>query len=139
MNMRKSKLFRFILGLLAVAMILTGFVCVSAQKNEHYNSPLYSPRKYDPSQSTEVGLPEALKTIGIEQKLGAMLPLETEFKDDTGQAVKLGKYFNKERPVIVAFVYYECPMLCNEVLNGLTGTLKGISLDAGKDFEVIAV
>ena len=67
-----------------------------------------------------------MKTIGIEQKLGEQLPLETDFKDEDGQPVKLGDFFNKGRPVILAFVYYECPMLCNEVLNGLTGSLKGI-------------
>lgn len=128
-----------VIKLLAMAIVLMSFVQVSAQKSEHYNSPLYSPKTYDPSQNVSTGLPDALKTIGIEQKLGETLPLETEFKDEDGRIVKLGEYFNKERPVILAFVYYECPMLCNEVLNGLTGTLKGISLDAGKDFDVVAI
>jgi protein SCO1 len=112
---------------------------VNAQKSEHYNSPLYAPKTYDPSQATTNGLPEALQKIGIEQKLGERLPLETEFKDESGKAVKLGEFFNKGRPVILAFVYYECPMLCNEVLNGLTGSLKGISFDAGKEFDVVAI
>jgi len=110
-----------------------------AQKNEHYNSPLYSPRTYDPALSEPNGLPAALKTIGIEQKLGAQMPLDVEFKDEDGKAVKLGSYFNTGRPVIIAFVYYECPMLCNQVLNGLSGSLKGITLDAGKDFDVVAI
>ncbi|HVF46477.1 MAG TPA: SCO family protein [Pyrinomonadaceae bacterium] len=110
-----------------------------AQKNEHYNSPLYSPKVYDPTISEGSGLPEALKKVGIEQKLGSQLPLETEFKDEDGKIVKLGSFFNAERPVIVAFVYYECPMLCNQVLNGLTGSLKGMSFDAGKEFDVIAI
>ena len=112
---------------------------VFAQKNEHYNSPLYSPRYYDPATSEPNGLPEALKTIGIEQKLGTQMPLDTEFKDEDGRTVKLGNYFNTGRPVIIAFVYYECPMLCSQVLNGLTGSLKGISFDAGKDFDVVAI
>lgn len=85
------------------------------------------------------GLPPALKAVGIEQQLGAGLPLETEFKDESGKLVKLGDYFNAGRPVILAFVYYECPMLCNQVLNGLTGSLKGISFDAGKEFDVVAI
>lgn len=110
-----------------------------AQKTEHYNSPLYAPKKYDPSQSEGVGLPQPLKEIGIQQKLGEQLPLETEFKDENGRAVKLGEFFNKGRPVVLAFVYYECPMLCNEVLNGLTGSLKGIAFDAGKEFDVVAI
>src|SRR5687768_4008226 len=109
------------------------------QKNEHYNSPLYSPKVYDPTISEGSGLPEALKKVGIEQKLGSQLPLETEFKDEDGKIVKLGSFFNTGRPVIVAFVYYECPMLCNQVLNGLTGSLKGMSFDAGKEFDVVAI
>jgi len=112
---------------------------VSAQKSEHYNSPLYAPRTYDPSQDTTTGLPKALENVGIEQKLDSPLPLDAEFKDENGKTVKLGEYFGKGRPVILALVYYECPMLCNEVLNGLTGSLKGISFDAGKDFDVLAI
>jgi len=112
-----------------------------AQKTEHYNSPLYSPKVYDPSAAASAtsGLPEALKTVGIEQKLGEQLPLDTEMKDETGKLVKLGSFFNNGRPVIIAFVYYECPMLCNQVLNGLTGSLKGINLNVGKDFDVVAI
>lgn len=112
---------------------------VFAQKTEHYNSPLYSQRDYDPAQSEPNGLPKVLQEVGIKQRLGEQLPLDTEFKDEDGSTVKLGKYFNTGKPVIVALVYYECPMLCNEVLNGLTGSLKGISFDAGKDFDVVAI
>lgn len=110
-----------------------------SQKSEHYNSPLYSPRTYDPSVSEANGIPEALKKIGIEQKLGSQLPLDTELKDEDGKIVNLGDYFKSGRPVILAFVYYECPMLCSQVLNGLTGALKGISFNAGSDFEVVAI
>ena len=109
------------------------------QKSEHYNSPLYSPKTYDPAQSAGNGLPAALKEIGIEQKLGEQLPLDTEVTNEDGQKIKLGSVFESGRPVVLALVYYECPMLCNEVLNGLTGSLKGMSLDAGKDFDVIAL
>ncbi|HMQ03742.1 MAG TPA: SCO family protein [Pyrinomonadaceae bacterium] len=126
-------------ALIAVSIIVIGFVGAPAQKNEHYGSPLYSPKKYDPSRTQDSGLPEPLKETGIEQKLGEQLPLETVFKDENGQAVKLGELFNKGRPVVLAFVYYECPMLCNEVLNGLTGSLKGVSFDAGREFDVVAI
>ena len=71
--------------------------------------------------------------------MGDQLPLDTVLKDEDGKDVRLGDYFEHGRPVILALVYYECPMLCNEVLNGLTGSLKGISLDAGKDFDVVAI
>ncbi len=124
--------------MMAVVAIATSGA-VYGQKSEHYNSPLYSPKKYDPSQSSASGLPDALKTIGIEQKLGEQLPLDTELTAEDGRTIKLGSLFESGRPVLLAFVYYECPMLCNEVLNGLTGSLKGISLDAGKDFDVIAL
>jgi protein SCO1/2 len=127
------------LKLFTLAIILSVFVSVQAQKTEHYNSPLYSPKTYDPNQTSSNGLPPALQEVGIEQRLGEQLPLETEFRDEDGKVVKLGDYFGKEKPVILALVYYECPMLCNQVLNGLTGSLKGISFDAGKEFDVVAI
>jgi protein SCO1 len=136
MNLAYPKFVAFLLFLAALHLFaVTG----SAQKNEHYNSPLYSPRTYDPNVSEANGIPDALKKIEIEQKLGAQLPLDAQFKDETGKVVRLGDYFNQGRPVIVAFVYYECPMLCNQVLNGLTGSLKGITLNAGTDFDVVAI
>ncbi|MGI9056171.1 MAG: SCO family protein [Pyrinomonadaceae bacterium] len=138
--MKKSLTVSAVLKLkLLVLISFLIFGNASAQKNEHYNSPLYAPRTYDPAQSSGNGLPTALKEVGIEQKLGEQLPLDAEFKNENGQTVKLGEYFNKEKPVILALVYYECPMLCNEVLNGLTGSLKGISFDAGQEFDVVAI
>jgi protein SCO1/2 len=125
--------------LLSLSILLLSGI-VSAQKTEHYNSPLYSPKTYDPSQTgVSNGMPTALKNVGIEQKLNEQLPLDAQFKDENGSIVKLGSYFNNGKPVILALVYYECPMLCNEVLNGLTGSLKGMSFDAGKDFDVVAI
>lgn len=130
---------RFITLLLIASTVTLFAASAIAQKNEHYNSPLYSPRKYDPTVTTSNGLPSALQEIGIEQKLGGQLPLDAEFRDETGKLIKLGDLFGKGRPVIIAFVYYECPMLCSQVLNGLTGSLKGISFNAGKEFDVVAV
>ena len=124
--------------LVLVAVVSLG-VGSPAQKAEHYNSPLYAPKTYDPAQSAGNGLPDALKEVGITQRLGEQLPLGTQLTDENGQTIKLGSVFESGRPVILAFVYYECPMLCNEVLNGLTGSLKGISLEAGKDFDVVAI
>ena len=115
------------------------FGSVAAQKTEHYDSPLYSPRTYEPGQGTSNGLPQALQQVGIEQKLDSQLPLDAVFEDENGNEVRLGEYFNKGKPVVLALVYYECPMLCNEVLNGLTGSLKGVSFDAGKDFDIVAI
>ncbi len=123
----------------SLCIVSIWIVAVHAQKAEHYNSPLYSPRKYDPNQTTSNGIPKTLQNVGIDQKLNAQLPLDAKFTDSSGKEVKLGDYFGKERPVILALVYYECPMLCNEVLNGLTGSLKGIAFDAGQEFDVVAI
>jgi len=82
--------------------------------------------------------PPGLKHAGIKQKLDQQLPLELVFRDESGKPVKLGEYFGN-RPVILNFVYYRCPMLCSEVLSGLEGSLKALSLNVGKDFDVLTV
>jgi protein SCO1/2 len=82
--------------------------------------------------------PPGLKNVGIEQKLNSQLPLDLVFRDESGKTVKLGDYFGK-KPVILSLVYYRCPMLCSELLAGLEGSLKALSFDAGKDFNVLTV
>jgi protein SCO1/2 len=82
--------------------------------------------------------PEILKEIGIDQRLDAPLPLDLPLRDESGREVRLGDYFGK-RPVVLALVYYNCPMLCTQVLNGLVAALNVMSLDAGRDFDVVAV
>jgi protein SCO1/2 len=79
-----------------------------------------------------------LKDIRIEQHLGRELPLDTPFRDEAGQAVKLGDYFGR-RPVALALVYYNCPMLCNQVLAGLIGGLREVPFEPGRDFDVVVV
>jgi protein SCO1/2 len=88
-------------------------------------------------QPPDPPLPAALKGVGIDQKLDQQLPLDTPFRDETGRQVNLREYFGA-RPVILAPVYYECPMLCTEVLNGLVRALKVLSFAPGKEFEVVA-
>lgn len=83
--------------------------------------------------------PPALKNIGIDAKLGAPLPLDLAFVDETGKPVTLGQYFNHGHPVILALVYFECPMLCTLVLNNLTEGMKGLPWTPGQEFEVVAV
>ena len=82
--------------------------------------------------------PPILRDVGIEQRLGQSLPLDAIFQDETGQPVRLGQYFGK-RPVILVLAYYNCPMLCTQVFNGLTSALRVLSFDAGKQFDVVAV
>jgi protein SCO1/2 len=78
-------------------------------------------------------------TISFDQKLGARAPLEATFRDEAGRDVRLSDYFNRGKPVVLAFAYFECPMLCSMVLNGLVGSLKGMTLEAGRDFELVIV
>jgi protein SCO1/2 len=83
-----------------------------------------------------VDRPAPLKHVGIDQKLDSQIPLDLQFKDETGKTVKLGDYFGK-RPVILAPVYYECPMLCTQILNGLVRSLKAVTFNPGQEFEVV--
>jgi protein SCO1/2 len=80
----------------------------------------------------------AVQGVGIDQNLNAQIPLELNFKDETGQVVRLGQYF-RDKPVVLALVYYECPGLCDMVLNGLSHAMEQISLNAGADYQVVTV
>jgi protein SCO1 len=82
--------------------------------------------------------PSILKNVGIEQHLDAQLPLDLKFRDELGREVKLGDYFGK-RPVVLSMVYYECPMLCGEVLNGEASVFSTLKFDIGKDYDVVTV
>ncbi len=84
-------------------------------------------------------LPPNLSGVSIDQKLGSQIPLDLPFRDETGQNVTLGKYFESGRPVIINLVYYDCPMLCTEVLNSLSSTMRLLTFDIGKDYEVLTV
>lgn len=79
-----------------------------------------------------------LDGVGIDQKLNSQIPLDVPFVDESGQPVRLGQYFT-DKPVVLALVYYNCPMLCPEVLAGLTDTLKKTTLKMGKDYNVVTV
>lgn len=83
-------------------------------------------------------LPAALRNVGLDQRLNEQVPLDLLFRDEAGQPVSLGAYFGK-KPVVLALVYYECPMLCTQVLTGLVSSLKAISFNAGEQFEVVSV
>ena len=100
------------------------------------SSPLYGARPEAGTVST--GLPRALKDVGIDQKLNQQIPLDSVFKDEEGRDVRLGQFFNG-KPVILSLVYYTCPMLCTQVLNGELGALRNISFNIGEQFEVVTV
>jgi protein SCO1/2 len=96
--------------------------------------------RYDEKQMAPVSdkPPAILNGVGIAQNLNQQLPLSLTFTDDAGKSVQLASYFGK-RPAILALVYYQCPMLCSEELNGLTGALEMVNFVPGKDFDVIVV
>ncbi len=83
-------------------------------------------------------LPGALQGVGIDQNLNVQLPLDLTFRDELGRTVPLSTYFHGGRPVILAPVYYRCPMLCTQILNGLASSLKAVSFNPGQEFEVVA-
>jgi protein SCO1/2 len=80
-----------------------------------------------------------LKQVGIDQRLNNQIPLDLTFRDESGREVKLGEYFRGDKPVVLTLVYYECPMLCNQVLNGVVGTFEAMTFTPGKEFEVVTV
>ena len=90
------------------------------------------------SDNNPLNLPPLLQGIGIDQHLNAQLPLDIWFRDESGNTLPLGNYFGK-RPVLLAFVYYTCPMLCDQILTGVAAGLKPLSLRPGRDFDVVAI
>jgi protein SCO1/2 len=90
----------------------------------------------NPSNASQ--LPAALQGVGIDQRLGESLPLDVVLRDELGREVRLGDYFG-DRPVILALVYYECPMLCTLELNGLLKTIRVVPLTLGKDYQIVTV
>ncbi len=82
--------------------------------------------------------PPGLTNVDIVQHLNEQIPAELTFRDETGKQVRLGDYFGK-KPIILNLVYYRCPMLCSEVMAGLSGSLKALKFDVGKEFDIITV
>ena len=94
----------------------------------------------DKDEGTNTGdqLPTVLQKVEVEQHLNQQLPLDAQFVDDTGRTVRLGDYFGKH-PAILSLVYYNCPMLCSEEMDGLAGALEMVRMNPGKEFEVIII
>jgi protein SCO1/2 len=113
-------------AVLALASLFAGSVSVSAQT---------VPGGVGAASN---GLPPALRNVGFEPPLNGQLPLATHFKDEVGREVALSDYFHG-KPVVLALVYYGCPMLCNQVEQGVVGSLKMLSFNPGTDYEVVFV
>jgi protein SCO1/2 len=127
--MKLSSIGSLVAPLAAVVLVATSSVA-SAQ----FSAPIDVP---PPGPAASERLP-ILKDAGLDQRLDAQVPLDAVFVDDHGRDVKLGDYFHG-KPVVLVLAYYDCPMLCTEVLNGAVSSLQTLSLDAGKDFEFVVV
>ena len=124
---------RFQVPLLVAAALSLGSP-FAAEVSAQPSKPIYAP---PPGKAATEQLP-ILKEVGVDQKPNAQIPLDLEFNDSTGRTVTLREYFTG-RPVVLALVYYECPMLCTQVLNGLVGSLEALAFSIGKEFDVVAV
>lgn len=82
-------------------------------------------------------MPGVLKSVGYDQRIGEKVPLDVPWRDEHGRAVTLGDYLNGKKPAVLVMAYYHCPMLCDLVLQGVETGLKPLSLDPGREFDVI--
>lgn len=87
-------------------------------------------------QGTET--PEALKAVGIDQRLDSQIPLDAAFRNQRGETVTIGSLLRR-RPAILTLVYYECPMLCTMILNGTLRTIRALEMTAGRDYDIITL
>jgi len=117
-------------SLLGLVLAASGVVSAWAQPS----APLSVP---PPGPAALQQIP-ILKDAGLDQKLNSPVPLDAPFVDENGRDVKLGDYFGK-KPVVLALAYYECPMLCTQVLNGLIGSLEALPFTPGNEFEIVSV
>jgi protein SCO1 len=129
----REKVFFYLCNLSIVLLLASS---AFAQKPPGPSSPLYGARPETGNPST--GLPTALRDVKIEQKLDQQLPLDLVFRDEAGQQVKLGQYFGR-KPVVLALVYYDCPMLCTQVLNGMVTSFRVLPFEIGNEFDVVTV
>jgi protein SCO1/2 len=128
-----SLLFRFFLVLVCYGVAGPAF---AQMRQPGPSSPLYGARPSTGTPST--GLPTALRDVRIEQKLDQQLPLDLVFRDENGQQVKLGQYFG-QKPVVLSLVYYDCPMLCTQILNGMVTSFRVLPFQIGKEFDVVTI
>jgi protein SCO1 len=94
-----------------------------------------APNNVSPAAAT---MPAALQNVGFEPPLNGQMPLDLGFRDETGRSVQLREYFG-QKPVVLAFVYYNCPMLCDQIQQGVVGTLRMLSFNPGRDYQVVFV
>src|SRR6266516_706451 len=117
--------------LLSAYCLLPSAFCFAQPGVPQPNSPLYGGGWN--SGQTSTGLPPVLKKVGIDQHLNEQLPLDVVFKYEQGRDVRLGQFFNG-KPVVLSLVYYQCPMLCNQVMNDMLGSFSQMSFNVSDRF-----
>ena len=122
----KSQIMRLLI--LAPALLLSALAALPAKAQLDDGAPV----------QTAGVRPALLRNVGLDQNLGDALPLDLTFRDEQGHPVALRQFFG-EKPVILTLVYYQCPMLCTEVLNGLLNSTKELPLEIGRDFNIVTV
>lgn len=85
------------------------------------------------------GMPTILQGVGFRPELNSQMPVDAPFKDETGKDVRLSDYLHSKKPVLLAFVYYGCPMMCTQLEQGVVGSLRMLSFNPGRDYEVVFV
>jgi protein SCO1/2 len=102
-------------------------------------TPAFAQYMHEPKEALTTNIPiPILQQVGIDQRIGEHLPLDLTFHDEAGQAVPLRRYFGA-RTVLLTLVYYQCPMLCSQVLNGVVSSLLPLKLNVGRDFDVLTI
>ena len=130
---RTRRLWVFLAAVSVVSLVVITPKAIHAQMN---GAPTAG-YKLEPGMAS-TGVPKALRDIGFDQHIDAHIPLDVSFRDETGRTVTIGDYFGR-RPVVLLFAYFDCPMLCTQVINGLSSALGVLSLEPGKDFEILTV
>lgn len=114
------------------AMYAVGVLLVAAAQTSAQTVP-------DNVGQTSSSMPLILKNVAFRPELNGQVPLDTAFRDESGKSVQLGQYFRQQKPVLLAFVYYGCPMLCTQLEQGVVGSLRMLSFNPGRDYEVVFV
>jgi protein SCO1/2 len=126
------------IAVLVLALTLSSAPLASAQQPRFTGGGL--PRgegMTGPGTPSEL-VPDILAKVGVDQKLNGQVPLDLAFRDEAGRSVKLGDYFGK-KPVVLTLVYFECPMLCTQVLNGAVAAMKVLNFTIGDEYDVVTV
>jgi protein SCO1/2 len=124
----------WVLCFLSACSVRSALTVASAQMA---GAPAAAGYKREPGM-TSSQVPKALREIGFDQNLDQPLPLDTMLRDESGAAVRVGDFFGR-RPVVLLFAYFDCPMLCTQVINGLSSALGVLSLTPGRDFEIVTI